>query len=90
MLRAEARQQLHAAVEAEFVALAGLNLAIGLKCGEPIRVAEPAGLPSFDLTLADCLQAAIRDRREFRVAKRHGRDLRRRGRGSPGRSSPPR
>jgi outer membrane protein TolC len=70
VLRAEARQQLHSAVEAEFVAMAGLNLAIGLRCGEPIRVAEPEGLPSFDLTLADCLQAAIRDRREFRVAKR--------------------
>ena len=35
--RAEARQQLHAATEAEFVALAGLNLAIGLK----VRPAHP-------------------------------------------------
>jgi outer membrane protein TolC len=70
VLRAEARQQLHSAVEAEFVAMAGLNLAIGLRCSEPIRVADPAGLPPFDLTLVDCLQAAIRDRREFQVAKR--------------------
>ena len=38
---AEFRQQLHAATEAEFVALAGLNLAIGLKCNEPLRVVEP-------------------------------------------------
>ena len=67
---AEARQQLHSAVEAEFVALAGLNLAIGLRCGEPLRVAEPNALPPFDLTLADCLQTAIRDRREFQVANR--------------------
>ncbi len=70
VLKAEARQQLHSAVEAEFVALAGLNLAIGLKCGEPIRVADPRALPPFNLTLADCLQAAILDRREFQVAKR--------------------
>ena len=29
---AEIRQQLHASTEAEFVALAGFNLAVGLKC----------------------------------------------------------
>jgi len=68
--KAEARQQLHSAVETEFVALAALNLAIGLKCSEPIHVADPGGLPSFDLTLADCLRTAIQGRREFQVAKR--------------------
>jgi outer membrane protein TolC len=70
VLRAETRQQLHAATEAEFVALAELNLAIGLKGNEPIRVVEPLDVPPFGLTLADCLQAAIRDRREFHVAQR--------------------
>ncbi len=41
--KAETRQELHAATEAEFVALAGLNLAIGLKCNQPVRVAEATG-----------------------------------------------
>lgn len=70
VLRSESRQQLHAAVEAEFVALAALNLAIGLKCGEPIRVVEIGTLPPFNLGLADCLEAAIRERREFQVARK--------------------
>jgi outer membrane protein TolC len=70
VLLAESRQQLHIAVESEFVALAALNLAIGIKCGEPIRVADPGGLPRFDLALCDCLQAAITNRREFQVALR--------------------
>jgi outer membrane protein TolC len=70
VLRAETRQQLHAATEGEFVALAELNLAIGLKCNEPIHVLEPPAIPPFGLTLADCLQSAIQNRREFRVAQR--------------------
>jgi outer membrane protein len=70
VLKAETRQELHAANEAEFVALAELNLAIGLKCNEPMRVTEPPEIPPFSLSLADCLQAAISDRREFHVAQR--------------------
>jgi outer membrane protein TolC len=67
---AEIRQELHAATEAEFVALAGLNLAIGLKCNEPICVAEPPEIPPLTTSLADCLQTAIRQRREFYVVQR--------------------
>ncbi|MGP0063947.1 MAG: TolC family protein [Isosphaeraceae bacterium] len=67
---AENRQQLHAATEAEFVALAGLNLAIGLKGGEPVRVAEPPEVPPLATSLADCLQTAVRSRREFAVVQR--------------------
>jgi outer membrane protein TolC len=68
--RAEVRQQVHAATEAEFVALAGLNLAMGLKCNQPVRVAEPLAIPPLDASLADCLQTAIRERREFSVVQR--------------------
>jgi outer membrane protein TolC len=68
--RAEARQQLHAATEAEFVALAGLNLAIGLKCNLPIRVVEPAEVPPLATNLCDCLLTATRERREFSVVRR--------------------
>jgi outer membrane protein TolC len=67
---AEYRQEFHAATEAEFVALAGLNLAIGLKCNEPLRVVEPTNVPSLTTSLADCLQTAIQQRREFHVVQR--------------------
>src|SRR5262249_37218807 len=67
---AEYRQELHAATEAEFVALAGLNLAIGLKCNEPLRVVEPTEVSPLTTSLADCLQTAIQDRREFTVVQR--------------------
>jgi outer membrane protein TolC len=67
---AEFRQELHAATEAEFVALAGLNLAIGLKCNEPVHVVDPPEVPPLTTSLADCLQTAIRQRREFYVVQR--------------------
>ena len=38
---AETLQAVHTATETEFTALAALNLAIGLKCNEPVRVLEP-------------------------------------------------
>ena len=67
---AEIRQQLHASTEAEFVALAGFNLAVGLKCNEPIKVTEPPEIPPLAISLADCLQTAVRERREFYVVQR--------------------
>ena len=68
--QAEARQQLHAATEAEFVALAALSLAMGLKSDQPIRVVEPAEIPPLVTNLADCLLTATRERREFNVIRR--------------------
>jgi outer membrane protein TolC len=68
--RAETLQQLHAVIEAEFVALAELNLAIGLKCGQPVRVIEPAEVPPLATSLAESLQTAVRARREFGVIRR--------------------
>jgi outer membrane protein TolC len=68
--RAEARQQLHAATEAEFVALAGLNLAMGLKSDQPVRVVEPPQIPPLATNLCDCLLTATRERREFNVVRR--------------------
>jgi outer membrane protein TolC len=68
--RAENLQQLHAATGAEFVALAELNLAIGLKCNEPFKVADSPDIPPLKISLADCLQTAIRERREFYVVQR--------------------
>jgi len=68
--RAEARQQLHAATEAEFVALAALSLAMGLKSDQPIRVVEPEKIPPLATNLCDCLLTATRERREFTVIRR--------------------
>jgi len=68
--RAEARQQLHAATEAEFVALAALSLAMGLKSDQPIRVVEPEEIPPLATNLCDCLLTATRERREFSVIRR--------------------
>jgi outer membrane protein TolC len=67
--RAEARQQYHAATESEFIALAGLNLAIGLKCNQPLRVDEPPEIPPLARSLADCLDTAVHERREFSVVQ---------------------
>jgi outer membrane protein TolC len=68
--KAENLQQMHAATEAEFIALAELNLAMGLKCNQPVRVLEPSEIPPLGTSLADCLQTAIRERREFEVVRR--------------------
>jgi outer membrane protein TolC len=61
---------LDAAEEAVGVADAALNLAIGLKLGEGVGVVEPPGVPEFRPVLRDCLETAIRRRREFQVARR--------------------
>jgi outer membrane protein TolC len=66
---AETLQAVHTATEAEFTALAALNLAIGLKSNEPVRVLEPPEPPPIGITLADCLETAVRERREFGVIR---------------------
>ena len=56
--------------EAVGIAAAALNLAVGLQPGESLAVVEPLELPAFSLSLPDCLQIAINQRREFQVAQR--------------------
>jgi len=56
--------------EAVGVALAALNLAIGLQPDESYQMIEPTDHPEFSLSLPDCLQMAISQRREFEVAQR--------------------
>ncbi len=67
--RAETLQAEHTATEAEFVALAALNLAMGLKCNQPVRVLEPTDVPPPALSLAGCLETAVHERREFGVVQ---------------------
>src|SRR5260370_35600874 len=55
--------------EAEAVAVAALNLAIGLNVSPATGVVDTADVPPFALGLADCLRAAVAGRREFQVAR---------------------
>jgi outer membrane protein TolC len=69
VLLADSQRLLDAAEEAELVAVAALNLAIGLNVNAPTGVVESSDVPPFTLTLAECLQAAVAQRREFQVAR---------------------
>jgi outer membrane protein TolC len=55
--------------EGEGIAVAALNLAIGLNVSSDTGVVDTADIPPFSLTLADCLQTAVTGRREFQVAR---------------------
>jgi outer membrane protein TolC len=66
---AESQRLLDTSEEGVGVAQAALSLAIGLSPNEPISVVEPADIPPFSPTLADCLNTAISERREFQVAR---------------------
>ena len=68
--QAQAQRILDVAEEAEAVAVAALNLAIGLNVGSATGVVDTADVPPFTMSLSDCLQQAVGDRREFQVARR--------------------
>jgi outer membrane protein len=74
VLRAEvalsqAQRGLDAAEAGVGVAVAGLNLVIGLNVSAPTEVIAPPDFPEFGLTLADCLGQAVSGRRELAVAQ---------------------
>lgn len=52
---------------AESIAIAGLNQAIGINVSSPTQVVDRLEEPAFDLELAQCLQFAVDNRREFGV-----------------------
>jgi outer membrane protein TolC len=66
---AESQRLLDAAEGAEAVAVAALNLAIGLNVNAPTGVVETSDVPPFKQSLAECLQTAVGLRREFQVAR---------------------
>jgi outer membrane protein TolC len=66
---AESQQLLDATEGAEAVAIAALNLAIGLNVNAPTSVQEGSDVPPFTQSLAECLQSAVQVRREFQVAR---------------------
>jgi outer membrane protein TolC len=69
VLLAESQRLLDAAEGAETVAVAGLNLAIGLNVNAATGVVETSDVPPFTQSLGECLQAAAGRRREFQVAR---------------------
>ena len=73
VLLAESQRLLDASEGAEAVAVAALNLAIGLNVNAPTGVQETADVPAFTQSLAGCLQSAVGLRREFQVARQIGR-----------------
>jgi outer membrane protein TolC len=66
---AESHRLLDAAEGAEAVAVAALNLAIGLNVNAATGVQESSDIPPFARSLAECLQTAADLRREFQVAR---------------------
>jgi outer membrane protein TolC len=74
VLRAEVElarvgRALDVTTEAEAVAVAALNLAIGLPTTAPTCVADTTDTPDFPLSLCQCLETAVARRRELRVAR---------------------
>src|SRR5439155_8379120 len=61
---AQSQRALDTAEEAEAVAVAALNLAIGLNVGATTDVAEVADVPPFERSLVECLETAVARRRE--------------------------
>src|SRR5205807_8744301 len=67
---AQAQRALDLAEQEEAVAVAALNLAVGLNVSAPTGVVDTADVPPFTPSLADCLRAAVSGRREFEVVRR--------------------
>jgi outer membrane protein len=66
---AQAQRALDTAEEGEAIAVAALNLAIGLNVSAATGVVDTGDVPLFPLSLSECLQAAVAARREFEVAR---------------------
>jgi outer membrane protein TolC len=66
---AESQRLLDSAEGAEAVAVAALNLAIGLNVNTLTGVVEKSDVRPFSQTLAECLETAVGLRREFQVAR---------------------
>jgi outer membrane protein len=66
---AQAQRALDVAEEEEAIAVAALNLAIGLNVSAVTGVVDTTETPPVTEELADCLRAAVNSRREFQVAR---------------------
>jgi outer membrane protein TolC len=66
---AQNRRLLDQAEGAEAIAVAALNLAVGVNVSTPTEVVDAGDIPPFEQSLPECLQAAVGQRREFQVAR---------------------
>jgi outer membrane protein TolC len=66
---AQAQRALDVTEEAQGIAVAALNLAVGFNVSAATGVVDTADVPTFTLSLADCLGRAVDARREFQVAR---------------------
>jgi outer membrane protein TolC len=66
---AQTQRALDVTEELEAIAVAALNLAIGLNVSAATGVVDTADIPPFTQSLSDCLLAAVDGRREFQVAR---------------------
>jgi outer membrane protein len=67
---AQAQQAVDQTEEAEGIAMAGFNLAIGLNVNSPTTIVDTGDIPPLTKNLEQCLQSAVFQRREFQVARR--------------------
>jgi outer membrane protein len=67
---AQSHRLLDGAESAAAISVAALNLAIGLNVSSPTRIIGVVDVPPIPGSLAECLQAAIIQRRELAVAQR--------------------
>jgi outer membrane protein len=67
--KAQSQRQLESADSAVSVAIAGLNLAMGVNVSCPTAVVEIGEIPPPSNSLGDCLQLAATQRRELDVAR---------------------
>jgi outer membrane protein TolC len=67
---AQAGRFVVAAERARIVAIAALNQAIGINVSTPTEVVDQSDEPPFRRSLAECLQLAVDNRREFQIARR--------------------
>jgi outer membrane protein TolC len=66
---AQSRRLLDQTEGAVAIAVAALNLAVGLNVNAPTDVLDSSAIPPFEKSLAECLQTAVSQRREFAVAR---------------------
>jgi outer membrane protein TolC len=66
---ADSQRLLDNAEGAEAIAIAALNLAIGLNVNASTEIVETSDIPGFTQNLAECLQTAVSQRREFQIAR---------------------
>jgi outer membrane protein TolC len=67
---AQVEREVVTARRAELVAIAALNLAMGINVSFPTGVVDQTDEPARNQSLAECLQIAVQNRREFQVAER--------------------